>query len=82
MLCEIGFTATCIIYVKFINPSGNISENWWFGISPEGIGTIGMLVNFVVAFTVFKFTADAPDEVQQLLEDIPYQQGSGQAQSH
>ncbi len=58
MLCGVGFTATYIIDFKFINPSGNISENWWFGVSPEGIGTIGMWVNFVVAFTVFTFTAD------------------------
>jgi cation/acetate symporter len=82
MLCGIGFTASYIIYFKFVNPSGNIPENWWFGVSPEGIGTIGMLVNFVVAFTVFRFTADAPDEIQQLVEDIRYPQGSGQAQSH
>jgi cation/acetate symporter len=82
MLFGIGFTASYIIYFKFINPTGNIPENWWFGVSPEGIGTIGMLVNFVVAFTVFKFTADAPEEIQQLVEDIRYPQGSGQAQSH
>jgi cation/acetate symporter len=82
MLCGIGFTATYIIYFKFIDPTGNIPTNWWFGVSPEGIGTIGMLINFVVAFTVLKFTADAPDEIQQLVEDIRYPQGSGQAQSH
>jgi cation/acetate symporter len=82
MLCGIGFTAGYIIYFKFVNPTGNIPENWWFGVSPEGIGTIGMLVNFVVAFTVFRFTADAPDEIQQLVEDIRYPQGSGQVQSH
>jgi len=81
MLCGIGFTATYIIYFKFINPTGNIPENWWFGVSPEGIGTIGMLVNFVVAFMVFRFTADAPAEIQQLVEDIRYPQGSGEAQS-
>jgi cation/acetate symporter len=82
MLCGIGFTATYIIYFKFIDPTGSIPANWWFGVSPEGIGTIGMLINFVVAFTVLKFTADAPDEIQQLVEDIRYPQGSGQAQLH
>jgi cation/acetate symporter len=82
MLCGIGFTATYIIYFKFIDPAGNIPENWWFGVSPEGIGTIGMLLNFVVAFTVLRFTADAPDDIQQLVEDIRYPQGSGQAPSH
>lgn len=82
MLSGIGFTASYIIYFKFINPTGNIPENWWFGVSPEGIGTIGMLVNFAVAFTVFRFTADAPEDIQQLVEDIRYPQGSGEAQSH
>jgi cation/acetate symporter len=82
MLCGIGFTATYIIYFKFIDPTGSIPANWWFGVSPEGIGTIGMLINFVVAFTVLKFTADAPDEIQQLVEDIRYPQGTGQAQLH
>jgi cation/acetate symporter len=82
MLSGIGFTATYIIYFKFINPIGNIPENWWFGVSPEGIGTLGMLLNFVVAFTVFRFTADAPEDIQQLVESIRYPQGSGAAQSH
>ena len=82
MLCGIGFTSAYIIYFKFIDPTGNIPENWWFGVSPEGIGTIGMLVNFVVAFTVFRFTEDAPDDIQQMVEDIRYPQGSGEAQSH
>ena len=82
MLAGITFTASYIIYFKFINPSGNIPENWWSGVSPEGIGTIGMLVNFAVAFFVFKFSADAPQEIQQLVEDIRYPQGAGEAQSH
>ena len=82
MMCGIGFTASYIIYFKFINPTGNNPENWWLGVSPEGIGTIGMLVNFVVAFTVFRFTADAPDDIQQLVENIRYPQGASEAQSH
>jgi cation/acetate symporter len=82
MLCGIGFTAAYIIYFKFVNPAGNIPENWWWGVSPEGIGTIGMIVNFAVAFSVFKFTEDAPVDIQQLVEDIRYPQGAADAQSH
>jgi cation/acetate symporter len=74
MLAGITFTAAYIIYFKFINPVANNSEHWWLGISPEGIGTIGMLVNFCVAITVYKFSAPAPAYIQELVEDIRYPQ--------
>jgi len=82
MLAGITFTAAYIIYFKFINPAASVPENWWFGISPEGIGTLGMVVNFVVAFLVFKCTKDAPEEIQQLVESIRYPKGSGAASAH
>ncbi len=70
MLAGIGFTASYIIYFKFINPAANTAEHWWLGISPEGIGTLGMLINFAVAFTVFRFTQDSPNPVQDMVEEI------------
>jgi len=82
MLAGIIFTAGYIIYFKFVNPAGNVPENWWFGISPEGIGTLGMLLNFAVALIVSKFTAEAPAEIQQLVEDIRYPRGAGGAVAH
>jgi cation/acetate symporter len=82
MLAGITFTAAYIVYFKFINPAANTADNWWFGISPEGIGAIGMLINFLVAFTVFKFTKAAPKEIQELVESIRYPKGSGEAQAH
>ncbi|WP_166423406.1 sodium:solute symporter family protein [Paraglaciecola sp. 20A4] len=82
MLAGIGFTAAYIIYFKFVNPAANVSENWWFGVSPEGIGAIGMLVNFAVALLVFKMTKEAPQEIQQLVEDIRYPKGAGEATAH
>ncbi|MDC0603087.1 cation acetate symporter [Aliiglaciecola sp.] len=82
MLAGITFTAAYIIYFKFVNPAANIPENWFLNISPEGIGTIGMVVNFVVAFVVLKLTGDSPEEIQQLVEDIRYPKGSGEAQAH
>jgi cation/acetate symporter len=82
MLSGIAFTAAYIIYFKFVNPAANVPENWWFGISPEGIGTLGMMVNFVVAFSVYKMTQEAPAEIQQLVEDIRYPKGAGEASAH
>jgi cation/acetate symporter len=46
------------------------SADWWFGISPEGFGTVGMIINFIVAFTVCRFTPPPPLEVQNIVEDI------------
>ena len=56
MISGISLTAAYIVYFKFVNPAANTAEHWWFGISPEGIGTVGMLVNFAVAWTVSRFT--------------------------
>jgi cation/acetate symporter len=49
MITGLAFTASYIIYFKFINPSANSAKNWWFGISPEGIRTLGMLFNFIIS---------------------------------
>ncbi|MEH6551356.1 MAG: sodium:solute symporter family protein [Pseudomonadales bacterium] len=82
MLSGIIFTASYIIYFKFINPAANVPENWLFSISPEGIGTLGMIINFAVAFTVQKMTGEAPLEIQELTESIRYPKGSGAASAH
>ncbi|WP_417439284.1 sodium:solute symporter family protein [Idiomarina sp.] len=82
MVVGILFTFCYIVYFKFVAPELNTEENWLFGISPEGIGTLGMIINFVVAVVVHKFTGDAPEEIQELVESIRYPKGSGEAQSH
>jgi len=85
MVCGITFTAGYILMFKgvFFEPLiENKPENWLFGISPEGIGTLGMLINFTVAFVVSRFTADVPDQIQQMVEDIRYPRGAGGAQNH
>jgi cation/acetate symporter len=69
MLTGIGFTASYIIYFKFIATSAG-PDQWWFGISPEGIGSLGMLLNFVVAFGVSRFTPPPSDAVRALVERI------------
>ena len=70
MIVGLTFTATYIIYFKFINPSTNFAENWLFGISPEGIGTLGMFFNFLIAFMVSKFTAPPPQYIKDMVDDI------------
>lgn len=82
MLTGITFTAAYIVYFKFINPAANTPDNWWFGISPEGIGTLGMIFNFVAAFIVLKLTKEAPDHIKELVESLRYPKGAGQAQDH
>ncbi|ELV8624476.1 cation acetate symporter [Vibrio cidicii] len=82
MLSGIAFTAAYIIYFKFINPAASTPDNWWFGISPEGIGTLGMCLNFVVSIVVNKFTAEVPKEVQDMVESIRYPKGAGAAHDH
>ena len=70
MIVGIVFTAAYIIYFKFLNPAANTSENWWFGISPEGIGTLGMILNFVVSVVLCRFFPAPPDKVQKMVDDI------------
>jgi cation/acetate symporter len=70
MAAGIIFTASYIIYFTFLNPDLNSAEHWWFGISPEGIGTLGMLLNFVVAIAVSRFTAEPPKAILDLVEEI------------
>ncbi len=67
------------MYFKFAHPELNTSQHWWFGVSPEGIGTVGMMINFVVAIGVSAFTAPPPQEVQDLVEEIrvPRTAGAG-----
>jgi cation/acetate symporter len=70
MVVGIVFTAAYIIYFKFINPEANSSAHWLLGISPEGIGTVGMLLNFGVSLLVARLTEPPPAKVQELVETI------------
>ena len=54
-----------------------LKSQWWWGISPEGFGTVAMLVNFVVAIIVNRFTAPVPNEVQGIVENIRIPSGAG-----
>lgn len=82
MIVGLAFTFSYIVYFKFVSPELNTADNWWFGISPEGIGTLGMIFNFVVAFAVSRVTAPPPDHIQHLVEDIRVPRGAAAAVAH
>jgi len=64
---------------KFDWFGGGQKEDWWFGISPEGFGTVAMIINFLIAIVVSKFTPDPPDEVQEIVANIRIPSGAGEA---
>jgi cation/acetate symporter len=82
MLSGLIFTILYISYFKFISPELNNVEHWWFGISPEGIGSLGMLINFVVCYAVSKATPAPPQSVQDMIQEIRIPRGAGKAQEH
>lgn len=79
MVAGITFTAAYIVYFNFVNPEASSPENWWFGVSPEGIGTLGMMVNFCVALVVSRLTPAPPKHVQALVDEIRVPRGAGPA---
>lgn len=72
MVCGILFTLAYIVFFKIAFPEYNSPEYWWFGISPEGIGTLGMLVNLVVSLAIGMVFPEPPEEVQEMVEGIRY----------
>jgi cation/acetate symporter len=79
MVVGISFTAAYIIYFKFVHPELNTAEHWWWGISPEGIGTLGMLFNFASALLVSRFTPRPPRGVREMVDRIRIPKGAGKA---
>ena len=63
-------TSTYIFYFKFLNSDLNIQENWFFGISPEGFGIVGALINFLAAILVSMFTKPPNPNIYKLVENI------------
>ena len=82
MLVGLIFTFSYIVFFKFVSPELNTAEHWWLGVSPEGIGTLGMVLNFVVAFSVSRVTAPPPEHIQHIVEDIRIPRGAGEASAH
>ena len=70
MIAGLLTTMAYIVYFKFVSPELNTAEHWFPSISPEGFGTIGMIVNFCVALVISRFTAPPPAEVIEIVENI------------
>lgn len=82
MISGLIFTLAYIIYFKFISPEMNTADHWWFGVSPEGIGSIGMFLNFLVCIVVSRFTPAPPQAVQDMIQEIRIPRGAGKAVDH
>jgi len=67
MIAGITFTGTYIVYFKFL---GGTPDQYWFDVSPEGIGTLGMFLNFAVAILVSRFYKSPPDAVMNMVDRI------------
>ena len=70
MLVGILFTASYIIYFKLLAPEAGPSQ-WFCGISPEGIGSIGMLLNFVTTLVVSRVTPPPAAAIQSMVDEMP-----------
>jgi len=70
MISGLIATSSYITYFKFISPQLNIAENWLFGISPEGFGFFGMIINFCIALIVSNFYSKPPKEIYQMIDEI------------
>ncbi|MBT8246123.1 MAG: cation acetate symporter [Winogradskyella sp.] len=80
---------TLMLYYMIVYKTGLIgvmdprpASEWWFGTSPEGFGTVAMLVNVVVSVVVSRMTPPPPQHVQEIVENIRIPSGAGEAQSH
>lgn len=79
MITGLVFTAGYIWYFKY---GGGTPDQYLFGISPEGIGTLGMILNFVVSITISQLTPQPPQDVQDMVESIRIPRGAGAASGH
>jgi cation/acetate symporter len=70
MVSGLLFTSSYIIFFKFISPDLNFSDNWFLGISPEGIGVVGMVINFTFAMVISFFTKSPPEHIIKLIDNI------------
>jgi len=71
-----------IMFVASTSYLGDMKPNWFFGIEPNAFGAIGAVVNFSVAYVVSMMTAEPPEHIQHMVEDIRVPAGASSAQSH
>ncbi|GGD23154.1 cation acetate symporter [Hyunsoonleella pacifica] len=79
----VGITAMLLYMIKYklgwFDETLPDKSEWWFGISPEGFGTVAMILNFVVSVVIMKFTPSPPEDVQEIVEHIRIPSGAGEA---
>jgi len=71
-----------IMFIPDTSFLGDMEQNWFLGISPNAFGSVGAIVNFVVAFSVLKVTGPAPEHIQKMVDDFRIPQGATAAHSH
>ncbi len=76
MIVGILFTLVYIWYFKPQLGGPGTPEGYWFGIKPEGIGILGMILNLIIALVVSRATTAPPQEIQELVEDIRIPRGA------
>ena len=79
MIIGILFMLFYMTKFKFGWFGGGTKADWWFGISPEGFGTVAMILNFVISISVMKFTSEPPNSVQDMVENIRIPSDAGEA---
>jgi len=77
MVVGIGFTGFYIIGNKFFGMPA-----WFLGVSSEGIGTIGMILNLIVTFVVSRLTPPPPVEIRRMVEEVRVPRGAGASTPH
>lgn len=82
MIIGISLMLFYMLKFKFDFFGGGTAEDWWFGISPEGFGTVAMIVNFIVSITISSFTAAPPSDIQEMVENVRIPSGAGEATGH
>lgn len=82
MVVGISIMLFYMLKFKLGKLGGGTEEDWWFGISPEGFGTVAMVINLTISLVVSRLTAAPPKEVQDIVEDIRIPSGAGAAVDH
>lgn len=79
----VGITAMLLYMIKYklgwFDETLPDKSEWWFGISPEGFGTVAMVLNFIVSIVIMKFAPAPPEDVQEIVENIRIPSGAGEA---
>ena len=70
MLVGISLMVYYMLKFKFNFFGGGSTDDYWFGISPEGFGSVAMVVNFVISYIVMKFTSPTPEKIKKIVDNI------------